>query len=153
MRATTPLMAAGLFALMAGPAFAQTAPIARPGNQIGTNQSEPMSNNASNITATDTHTPYAPKLPAPSVGNDASPQAYLTAARQALVAGRTGEAQEALERAETRVLDRNVRPSLADQPSQQPLVAQIGRALAALASGDRQGSIKAIDAALQAPAG
>ena len=151
MRATTPLIAAGVLALMTTTAFAQEAPIARPGNPIGEGVSLPLSNNASNISSTDTRSVIAPNLPKPPVGPDASPQSYLMAARQALAAGQTGEAQEALERAQTRALDRSVPPSQAGQPSQQPLVAQIGNALSALAGGDRQGSMQAIDAALQMP--
>lgn len=158
MRTSPFLTSAILIALTAGPALAQTTPppnvpIARPGNPIGTGQSLPLSNNASNISATDTHSSIAPNLPAPPVGDDASPRTYLTAARQALVAGRTGEAQEALERAESRALDRDVRPSLANQPSQQPLVTQIANARAALSTGNTAQTIQLIDAALQSAPG
>ncbi len=127
------------------------APIARPGNDIGTGQSLPLSNNASNITANDSHSLIAPRLPTPAVSESAPPAMFLRAARDALAAGRTGEAQEALERAETRALSRPVRPSLARQPSGSPLVQQIAQARTALSGGDRQGAIRLIDSALGNP--
>jgi hypothetical protein len=110
---------------------------ARPGNVIGTGQSLPLSDKASNATAADTHSVIAPRLPTPSVGEESSPRQFLEAAQRALTLGRTGEAQEALERAESRLLDRTVPPSRADQPSQQPVVSQVGDARRALAAGDR----------------
>ncbi len=134
------------------PAAAQTMPNnatgARPGNDIGTGQSLPMSNSASNISPADARG-IAPNLPAPPVPEGSPPRVYLQAARQALVAGRTGEAQEALERAETRALDRSVNPANVNDPSQQPLVAQITAALQALSVRDRARTIQLIDQALQ----
>jgi hypothetical protein len=67
----------------------------------------PTSNSASNINPGDTSSTIAPQLPTPASGEDNAPTEYLIAARQALAAGRTGEAQEALERAETRLADRS----------------------------------------------
>ncbi len=123
------------------PAAAQTAadPVtgARPGNVIGTGQSLPLSDKASNATSGDTRSVIAPRLPTPSAGDDSSPRAFLEAAQRALTLGRTGEAQEALERAESRLLDRSVPPSRADAPSAQPMVAEVGDARRALAAGDR----------------
>lgn len=110
---------------------------ARPGNVIGTGQSLPLSDKASNATAGDTRSVIAPRLPVPSAGDDASPRGFLEAAQRALTLGRTGEAQEALERAESRLLDRSVAPSRAGQPSVQPLVARTADARRALAAGDR----------------
>ena len=133
-----PLLA--LFAL-AAPVSAQTVadPVtgARPGNVIGTGQSLPLSDKASNATSGDTRSVIAPRLPTPSAGDDSSPRAFLESAQRALVLGRTGEAQEALERAESRLLDRTVAPSRADLPSEQPAVAAVGDARRALAAGDR----------------
>ena len=80
----------------------------RPGDEIGTGASGPFSNNASNIGPQDTTSTIAPNLPAPDVGPNAPPRAFLVAARSALLAGRTGEAQQALEMAVTRTLDRSV---------------------------------------------
>ena len=50
----------------------------------------------------------AARLPEPAVNENATIHDLLIAARTALVVGRTGEAQEALERAESRRLDRSV---------------------------------------------
>jgi hypothetical protein len=127
------------------------APIARPGNEIGTGQSLPLSNNAGNIGPSDTTTPYAARLPNPGIGDNADPRAYLEAARNALAAGRTGEAQEAMERAETRLLIRSVRPSQANTPSQEPAVQQISEARQALGMGDRSGAMAKLNAALNNP--
>jgi hypothetical protein len=132
-------------------ASAQTNPVtgARPGNVIGTGQSLPLSDKASNATAGDTNSVIAPRLPTPSAGDDASPQAFLQAAERALTLGRTGEAQEAIERAESRLLDRDVAPSSAGKPSSQKLVATVGDARRALAAGDRPGAMRLIMAALR----
>jgi hypothetical protein len=146
-----------LLALAAAPAMAQMtaapagAPIARPGNDIGTGQSLPLSDKAGNIGPADTTTPYAARLPTPDVGDNAGPRAFLEAARTSLAAGRTGEAQEAMERAETRLLIRSVRPSQASMPSQEPAVQQISEARQALGMGDRSGAMAKIDAALNNP--
>ena len=137
------LIAALLLALPAAgqplPAQGGADPVtgARPGNTIGTGQSLPLSDKASNATAGDTRSLIAPRLPTPAAGDDSSPRAFLESAQRALVLGRTGEAQEALERAESRLLDRSVAPSRADVPSAQPVVAAVGDARRALAAGDR----------------
>ena len=81
---------------------------------------------------------------------DAPATAFLQAARQSIAAGRVSEAMEALERAESRALTRDVRPSLAGQPSEQKPVEAIKAARAALASGDRLATLDRIDAALKA---
>jgi hypothetical protein len=132
-------------------AGAQTDPAtgARPGNVIGTGQSLPLSDKASNVTAADTNAVIAPRLPTPSAGDDASPRAFLQAAERALTLGRTGEAQEAIERAESRLLDRDVAPSAAGRPSSQKLVAVVGDARRALAAGDRPGAMRLIMEALR----
>lgn len=88
-------------------------------------------------------------LPVPDVDVDAAPRVFLLAARQSLAAGRDGEAMEALERAESRALVRDVRPSQADQPSAQGLVKAISAARSALGEGDRLGTLGLIDVALQ----
>jgi hypothetical protein len=69
-------------------------------------QAQPLNQPASNITLSDTRTVIAPALPAPPVPSADPPSAFLIAARRAVVIGRTGAAQEALERAETRLLGR-----------------------------------------------
>jgi hypothetical protein len=157
---------AAILAGLALPAMAQTQPDyppaqaplpmgvnpetgARPGNVIGTGSSLPTSPRASNITPQTSRSPIAPTLPVPPVGPDAGPSQYLQAARQALVAGHTGEAQEALERAETRMLDRSVERPLANLPAGGPHIEDINSALAALAAGNVPATIQAIDTALR----
>ena len=144
------VVAAAWLAGAPAPAAAQPNPDtgARPGNEIGTGSSLPLGTAASNLNAATARSTIAPNLPSPAVGPGAGPRAYLMAARAALAAGRTGEAQQALEMAETRALDRSTPLGATGQPSTSPLVAQIARALQALANGDRGGSVAAIDAAL-----
>ena len=90
----------------------------------------------------------APTLPAPAVGADATVQTYLRAARTALVAGRTGQAQQALEMAETRALDRSVPQGQTGTQSRSRLVADIGAARQALGAGDRGQALRRIDTAI-----
>ena len=138
------------FVLTAGLASAQPAPAtgdgARPGNDIGTGMSLPRSDKASNIGPGDTHSELAPNLPAPAAGESVAD--LLTAARAALVSGQTGAAQEGLERAETRALDRSVPYGTEHAPAGDQLVATIASARAALGRGDRDGSLRIIDGAL-----
>ncbi len=82
-----------------------TAEGARPGHSPGEGVSEPASTRASNIDRADTRSQIAPRLPTPQAGENASPESYVSDAQEALRRNRTGEAQEALERAETRVLE------------------------------------------------
>jgi hypothetical protein len=146
---------------IAGPAFAQTSPPAdsqavtgaRPGNEIGTGNSLPTSSNASNINRTDTRADIAPSLPIPPIGENANPSQYLAAAQNALRRNRTGEAQEALERAETRLLDRSTAPDSAGMPDQGPMIQQISDARMALAKGDKAGAMKVIQDAMAGGAG
>jgi WXXGXW repeat (2 copies) len=120
-------------------------------------QAQPLNRAASNIRPSDTRTVIAPALPAPPVPSADPPSAFLIAARRAVVIGRTGEAQEALERAETRLLGRGVPPTLDAPPTparreraQQQAVLAIGAARRALAAHDRAAAIDAIDDALAA---
>ena len=103
---------------------------------------------SSNITAANTKSVISPNLPAPAVAGDASAQDYLRAARLSLVAGRTGQAQQALEMAQTRMLDRSVVPSAAGTPSDNRVVLQIAEALQAVGNGQREHAIQIIDGAL-----
>ena len=121
---------------------------ARPGNEIGTGASLPMSNQPGNITPEDTRSVIAPNLPSPPVGENATPRDYLVAARSALLAGQNGEAQQALEMAETRALDRSVPLFQTNVPIKDPLVAEIRKALHALATGDRARTLQIIEATL-----
>jgi hypothetical protein len=108
----------------------------------------PTSNRASNIVASDTVSPIAPALPSPDLGPGAPPEAFLHAARSALASGRTGEAQQAMEMAETRLLDRSTPLFQTDDPSRNPLIHQIGEARRALGNGDRAQSMRLLDQAI-----
>lgn len=105
---------------------------ARYGHVPGRGVSLPMGAQASNITAGDTRSIIAPTLPSPPLGPNATPDQFLSVARRAISMNRTGEAQEALERAETRRLDydgiRNV------SPGDDPMVGRIRAALDDLAN-------------------
>ncbi len=116
---------------------------ARPGNQVGTGQSLPRSDKAGKLSPDTTHSELAPNLPAPPAGDNL--QTLLLDARAALQAGRTGEAQEALERAETRALDRSVVRGSERVPAAGAVVTQISRALQALGAGRVDESVRLID--------
>ncbi len=108
----------------------------------------PTSAQASNIVGADTASPIAPALPSPDLGPDASPLQILHAARGALATGRTGEAQEAMEMAETRLLDRSTPLFQTNDPSNSPLIHEIGEARRALGDGDRPTSMRLLDEAI-----
>jgi hypothetical protein len=128
-----------LVALAAMPALADVSPI--------TGQPEPTSTAASNLSPSDTRSEIAPSLPAPPAGG---PRDLLTTASQDLSANRTGAAQEALERAETRVLDRSVPATMAGQPDNGQAVDLIRQALTALGNNDLQSANSYTQQALQA---
>ena len=107
----------------------------------------PSSNAASNIGPGDTRGQIAPRLPNPDAGGN-TPQAYLAAAQRALAANRTGAAQEALERAETRLLSRSTDPSQAGAPDPSAAVQAVGAARRALAARDTAGARSAISSAM-----
>jgi hypothetical protein len=141
------LLLTGTAAAQPYPSSPQTSDGARPGNDIGTGMSLPRSNKAGNLNAATTHSGLAPNLPAP-VGVD-SVHDLLVTARQALAANRTGAAQEALERAESRALDRDITPGTERIPDQNPQVAAIAQARDALANNNLQGAIAIVDGALR----
>jgi len=107
----------------------------------------PASNRASNTTAANTRSEIAPRLPDPAAGAS-TPEAYLAAAQKALNSGRTGAAQEALERAETRLLSRSTEQSMAGSPDASPMVERIGEARRALAARNTAAAKSAISAAM-----
>ena len=76
----------------------------------------PFSNRASNIDGSGQLTSeIAPRLPSPEAGGDDAHGAADGGRPGALARNQTGAAQEALERAETRVLTRSTEPALANQ--------------------------------------
>lgn len=123
---------------------------ARPGNDVGTGMSLPVGTRASNIDSADTRSQIAPNLPSPPIGPNASAADYLHAAQSALRAGRTGEAQQSLEMAQTRLLDRSVPMGQTSNTDDNPAVVQITQALKALAAGDRAQTDQLIQSAMPA---
>jgi hypothetical protein len=95
-------------------------------------------------------TDIAPSLPAPPASEDI--QTLLLYARQALQAGHPDEAQEALERAETRALDRSVPAGTEREVATGPVVHAVGEARRALSAGNIAGAISIITAALPSAA-
>jgi hypothetical protein len=124
----------GLQALAQVQSGANPAAGARPGHEIGVGNSLPLSNKASNIVSADTRSNIAPTLPASAAGPNATTHEYLAAARTSLVAGRTGQAQQSLEMAETRALDRSVEPGQISTPSSSQLVSGMRAARLAMAT-------------------
>ncbi len=133
---------------MAGVAKPAADPDIRPGHEPVVGDSFPASNKASNATAGDTQSVIAPRLPAPPGGPNASPASFLADAQKALNARQTGLAQEALERAETAMLQRSVPADEASAAIQSPGVLKIRAARDALANGDIAGAQNAIAGAL-----
>lgn len=121
---------------------------ARPGNEIGTGMSLPLSDKAGHILPGHDGGRIAGRLPTPPVDENAGPRDFLLAARGALAAGRTGEAQEALERAETRLLDRSVPLFKTNEQSRDALVQQIQDVLHTLGAGDRMAAMQLLEQAI-----
>jgi hypothetical protein len=126
------------------PPMASTHYTGRPGH-------EQMSDTASNIVPADTRSDIAPALPVPPVGPNATPEQYLRAAQTALDRHQSGEAQEALERAETRLLDRSTSPDRANAPDERPRIRLITQALDAIGHRDWHAAHQAVDQALTGP--
>jgi hypothetical protein len=89
-----------------------------------------------------------PPLPSPNVPEGSRPSDYLRAAQGALAAGHAGEAESALEMAQTRILDRSVPLGQTDNPSDNPTIGQIAQARQALAARDRVTCQQLIQAAI-----
>ena len=87
-------------------------------------------------------------LPSPNVSQDERPSDFLRAAQGALAAGRVAEAQQALEMAQTRMLDRAVPLGQTNNPSDNPTIGQIAQARQALAAHDRATCLQSIQAAI-----
>ena len=138
---------------LAATASAQTTPPGpdiRPGHVPGVGDSFPASNRSSNIDSADTRSVIAPRLPSPQGGQNASISQFLSDAQNSLNAGHTGRAQEALERAETAMLQRSVVADQANTPDQAPDVKLVESARDNLARRDVIGAKQAISAAINA---
>jgi len=132
-------------------AMAQT----MPGHVPGVGLSEPTSTQASNISPSDTHSVIAPRLPgAAAPGLDVTASQELHMAQTDLSQHRTGAAQEALERAETRLLDRSTPQGMTGSPTMNPVAQTISQARQALGHHDLAGARSLIAKAMsQAAAG
>jgi hypothetical protein len=86
-------------------------------------------------------------LPAPNIDDNAPPAAFVQAAEVALAAGRPGEAEEAIERAESRLLDRDIDPRRIQDPSGNPVIALLAQARDALSGGDRMRAVEILEQA------
>jgi hypothetical protein len=113
-------------------------------------QAQPITRPASNITPYDARSVIAPALPVPPVPSGDPPRSFLFAARDAVQRGHTGEAQEALERAETRLLDGSTPATVGAIPDRRQAVFAVSAARNALAKRDRPAALAAIDSALAA---
>jgi len=133
MRKARRLAVLALAVVLPGTAGARAQYLGR-GNAAG--MSGPASDRASNIGRGDTPSGIAPHLPMPDAAPDAGPDALLRAADQALAARRTGAAQQALEMAETRLLDRSTEIGANGRPDQDPQVLHVSVALQALGRED-----------------
>jgi hypothetical protein len=81
-----------------------------------------------------------------------SPKTFLEAARLDITEDRLADASVALEEAETRILTRSVTRAPTIEPSNQPLIATINEARAAVAATDKAAALEKIDAAMKNPA-
>jgi hypothetical protein len=133
------VLCAGVFlCITGGVALAQTSPNgALPGNDVGTGSSLPKSPNASNIEPGDTKTSIAPTSPVPSLSADASVQQLLCYGAEAIKTGKTGTGEDALEQAESAVLDRSVAHTQTAYASDNQFVQTIDQARMALGADDR----------------
>ena len=83
-----------------------------------------------------------------TVDADSDARGFLLSARAAVERGRTGEAREALERAETRLLGRATPPLPPVEPGYRGSVVLIASGRRSLAAHDRPATLRAIDDAL-----
>jgi len=86
-------------------------------------------------------------LPNPPLGENASAVDYLRAAHRALAAHHTRQAQQAVDMAQTGLLDPSVPLFQTNAPSTDPVVWRISEALQALAACDRGQCMQSIEAA------
>ena len=88
--------------------------------------------------------------PAGQAGDSgARPEDFLKSAQQDVQHRRAAAAQEALEQAETRLLDRSTLASEASQPDSSPAVQAISQAISAVGKHDWQTAKQQIDTAMQ----
>ncbi len=95
-----------------------------------------------------TNPPPAAASGSGGAAND-GPEDFLKAAKQDVQHRRGAAAEQALEKAETRLLDRSTLASEANQPDSSPAVQAISQAIAAVGKRDWQTARQQIDTALQ----
>jgi len=86
-----------------------------------------------------------PPPPGPVGGANASVPQLIADARAAPAGGKSGEAEQALEMAESRLLNRSVVPSTAGNPIGDPLVSLLSQARQAIGSGDTASAMQLLD--------
>jgi hypothetical protein len=94
------------------------------------------------------HSGPLPARPEPPVDENAGAEEFLHAARSAIARGHIAEAQEELERAQTRLLDRSVPLFKTRDTSTHPAIPLIAQASKALAAGDRAAAMQYVAQAL-----
>lgn len=122
-----------------------TPPVAVPKAALASND-QPQATAADHKTADQ---PAKPDQYAKLARKARSARQFLLLARDQLQSGSTKDALDALERAETRALNRN---SAAQPVDANNLVGQIQRARAYISFGNKEGALRSIAAAMQAPA-
>lgn len=157
MRTLLMASAALLAATLAMPAMAQTTTTdeptmggqtqATPGGDAMSGQSMPSDTVGGEAAQGTRHrsmqTRAAAALPA-----DGTPEEYLTHAQRAVQQRQGTTARDALERAETRLLDRSATPAAAGQPQSSPALRSIQQAREAVARRDWQTASQAVNEAM-----
>jgi len=118
------------------------------GDQASAPAPRNFSTRASNILPSDTQSDIAPVLPTPPAGEHASAAQLLRDAQAALDRGQTGLAQEAMERAEARVLSRSMPASEVGTRVRGPVEDKLSQARLALGRNDIAASRALLDEAL-----
>lgn len=144
MRKSPWLYAAFGTVLLAAPALAQMQQYANPGRADSLSEMERERRNPGppSVTLQNRDGALADGVDARNVHD------WLMQAKAAITRGQLGQANEFLERAETRLLSRSTDPSLAGSPAAGPRLSSISGARQALRNRDRSGALQQIDQAL-----
>lgn len=133
------LLSAGILALLASPALAQSV-TAGPGKVVTGPHDlpsvQPLVHRPTNLNAATTHSEISPALPTPDLGPNASAGDYLRAAQSALSRNQLGLAQSCIENAQTLLLTRSVPQGAVNTPDSSPGINNLTQALQALANHD-----------------
>lgn len=144
MRNTAWLTAVLGTALLATPALAQVRHYTGPGGDGAMSEMERQRHSAGppSVPMQDRDSAIADDIDARGI------QDWLMQAKAAIGRGQLGQANEFLERAETRMLSRSTAPERANQPMASRRVTAISGAREALRNRDRRGALEQIDMAL-----